>query len=94
MRNTDGITLREDQMAALRRWLEARRTGTPGWVDHPALGRSYIDMRQRGGKTYHARRNYVKLDHATARMVPELAGWSAAEIEAFVNASPDNPTEE
>jgi hypothetical protein len=76
--------LRRDQIEALRRWIAAREEGVPGWVDHPALGRSYVDSRQRGGRTYHARRAYVALDHSTARLVPELAGRSGDEIKAIL----------
>lgn len=79
------IALREDQVEALKRWLEARQAGVPGWEECPALGRSYVARRRRGGSAYHACRAYVQLDHATARLVPELAGRSGAEIEALIN---------
>lgn len=80
-----GITLREDQISALRRWLEVRRAGVPGWTICPPLGRSYVARRRRGGTAYHACRAYVRLDHATARIVPELVGQSGVEIETIVN---------
>lgn len=85
------IDLRPDQVEALERWLSAR-AGAPGWLDGYPLGRSYIDSRTRGGLTYHARKAYVRLDHATARMVPELAGRTGEEIRAHLRAIRRPPT--
>lgn len=75
--------LRQEQVDALHRWLGARTT-IAGWLDGFSLGRSYVDTRQRSGKTYHDRAAYVRLDHATARIVPEMAGQSGDAVKAFL----------
>lgn len=85
--------LPKEQYAALLIWIEASCHAL-GWLDGYGLGRSYIDSRARGGKTYAARRRYVELDHKTAGLVPALQGihWREIEVALSGQHAPAVPT--
>lgn len=67
------------QRQALETWIRASSTVT-GWVDGYGLGRSYVDARQGRDRGAVQRKAYVRLDHATAKAVPELAGHPWREV--------------
>lgn len=72
---------RGHQRNLLLTWLAARENMlSESWIAGAPLGRSYIDTRANGGKGITKRRAYVRLDHATAKAVPQCAGMSAARI--------------
>ncbi|TLX16288.1 hypothetical protein [Rhizobium sp. MHM7A] len=81
----ENVTIEDHQAARLEEWVEANKTAR-GWLDSYALGKTYIDSRANGGKGITARRRYVSLDHAVAKEVPELAGYHAEDIKAFLAA--------
>ncbi len=76
----DDLMLTDLQVAALRVWIRASRRA-PSNLDGYGLGHSYIDTRKNGGSGIMARRSYVKLDHATAEVVPQLRGERWFDIE-------------
>jgi hypothetical protein len=81
----ENIVIEDHQAARLQEWVDANKT-VPGWLDGYALGKSYIDTRAAGGKGITARRRYVSLDHAVAKEVPQLAGFHADQVKAFLDA--------
>lgn len=75
--------LSPEQVAALRRWLEAGKT-VPGLLGGYPLGKCYIDDRARGGHGYAERRAYVRLDDETALLVPQLRGFYGPDIARYL----------
>jgi hypothetical protein len=79
------VNLNASQIEALKVWLQANKTA-PGWLDGYGLGQSYIDTRVSKGASRDGRKAYVKLDHNTATLVPDLVGLHSYEIREILEA--------
>jgi hypothetical protein len=79
------MELTDYQKHRLMVWLECQRaTYAISQIAGYPLGNSYIDSRSNGGKDITKRRAYVKLDHETAKLVPQCRGRSAEQIAAIL----------
>lgn len=79
------MELTDYQKALLQVWLAARETMLlESWIAGAPLGESWLDTHARDGRGSSKRMVYVRMDHETAKAVPQCAGHSADRIAALL----------